>query len=136
VSDEPLPDEVRRFVHDHIDSVERLEVLLLLHRHPRVWRAGEVSNERRSSDPAANFHLRGLSESGLLIAEADGFRIHGDPKLARTLDLVAQTFRERQVSVITFIYTKPDKHSAAQAPSDPLRAFVDAFRIKGDKKDG
>ena len=136
MSDEPLPDEVRCFLHDQIDSVERLEVLLLLHRQPRVWRASEISHERRSSEPAANFHLKGLSESGLLVAEADGFRIHGDPKLARVLDLVARTFRERQVSVITFIYTKPDKPPAAQTPSDPLRAFVDAFRIKGDKKDG
>jgi hypothetical protein len=131
-----LPEEVRRFISEHIDSVERLEVLLLLHGAPRSWTPAQISKERRSSELAVSLSLKGLAESGVILADGAGFRIHGDPKLAGTLDLLAQTYRQRHVSVITFIYTKPDGDGRARLPADPLRSFVDAFRIKGDKNNG
>jgi hypothetical protein len=140
VGDAPnLPDDVRQFLLDHIDSVERLEVLLLLHRKPAAWTPLEIAEERRSSQLAATLHLDGLTHAGMVVAEGGRYRIHGDTALAQLLDRVADVYRERHVSVITFIYTKPEPADAAHpVRADPLRAFVDSFRMKKGKgeKDG
>ena len=48
----PLPDEILRFIADHVETVDQLEVFLLLRRHAdRSWTAHDTSS-RRSRDPA------------------------------------------------------------------------------------
>lgn len=43
-------------------------------------------------------------------------------------DALGRTYLERRVSVIAYIYSKPER-----AEPDPVRLFADAFRIKTDK---
>jgi hypothetical protein len=121
-----FPDDVRRFIAAHINSVEQLEVLLLLRRGQRQqWTADEVNREIRSSVAAVAMRLRDLTAHGLLTVNGEHYQYgpkdpHLDPLIGRLADL----YRERSVSVITLIYAPP---------VDELRAFSDAFKLRKDR---
>jgi hypothetical protein len=122
-----IPDDVRRFLLQCIDSVEQLEVLLLLHRAPgEAWTAEAIAQSLYSNPESIGRRLAGLHASGLL-APAPSFRYKYQPKnveLDATVTLLANTYRERRVAVITVIASKPMEN---------VRAFSDAFRLR--KKD-
>jgi predicted transcriptional regulator len=116
----------------HIDSIEKLEVLLLLrNRTEREWTASEVALELRITEASAAARLADLASSGLLVNSAReapaGYRYspaHSDD--VRSISELAMTYSERRVSVITFIFTKPQER---------VRGFADAFLLR-QRKDG
>jgi hypothetical protein len=62
-----IPDDVRRFLLQCIDSVEQLEVLLLLHRAPgEGWTAEAIAQSLYSNPESIGRRLAGLYASGLL----------------------------------------------------------------------
>ena len=64
-----IPPDVQRFLREHIQSVEALEVLLLLHADPeRVWTAAEVGSESCTNEWSAQMHLEELSRRGIVHA--------------------------------------------------------------------
>jgi hypothetical protein len=130
-----IPADVRRFIVDHVHSVEQLEILLLLHRHPaRWWTASDVNAEIRTSLASADDRLRDLAERGLAGVDAGTpprYRFApAEGATAVLVSRVAETYREHRVSVVTLIYSKP---------SDAVRDLAEAFRLgrgKTDKSDG
>ena len=71
--------------------------------------------------------LNELHQTKLLVVtpgEPPKYRFNAaSPDSARVSEL-EKIYKERRVSVISFIYSKP---------SDPLRAFSDAFRLRKDE---
>jgi hypothetical protein len=130
-----IPADVRRFIVDHVHSVEQLEILLLLHRHPaRWWTAADVNAEIRTSLASADDRLRDLAGRGLAGVDAGTpprYRFApAEGATAALVSRVAGTYREHRVSVVTLIYSKP---------SDAVRDLAEAFRLgrgKTDKSDG
>jgi hypothetical protein len=121
---------VQRFLLTHIDSIEKLEVLLLLRGHAgRSWTGAAVAQELRIAEESARGRLENLCSSGLLSCEvSDAFRyapISGND--AQAVDELATTYTQRRVSVISFIFSQP---------MDRIRSFADAFRIKRGPNDG
>jgi hypothetical protein len=121
---EELPEDVRRFVVEHINSVEQLEVLLLLSAQAgETWTAESVSQRLYTAPAAAAMRLDDLRQQGFLTsvdAPEKAFRYrHGeqDAIVAR----VAELYRERRVSIITLIYSKPHQQ---------VQAFADAFKLR------
>jgi hypothetical protein len=126
-----LPQRVQRILMTHIDSIEKLEVLLLLrNRTERQWTASEVALELRITEASADMRLVDLASSGLLVSNGEapaGYRYSPvDSEDVRAISELATTYSERRVSVITFIFSKPQER---------VRAFADAFllRKKGDE---
>ncbi len=126
-----LPERVQRFLMTHIDSIEKLEVLLLLrNRTERQWTASEVALELRIAEASAAARLADLATSGLLVSTGEdpaAYRYsptHSDD--VRDISELATTYSERRVSVITFIFSKPQER---------VRGFADAFllRKRGDE---
>jgi len=117
-----IPERVEQFLYDSIDSIEQLEILLLLHRTPsRVFTADAVAKELRVSADSAAARLEQLRVLGLLTPAAAGeFQFNPGSPDATTVAELARTYSERRVAIITFIFSKPDK----------LRTFADAFRLK------
>lgn len=130
--DNPISEEVRRFISEYIDSVELLEVLLLLRRDPtREWSAETVSREIRSNPTSVTTRLNNLRSRGLLsVREAPAPLYRYQPKTGE-LDLaikgLAEAYAERQARVIDLIFSKP---------IDILRHFSDAFKFKKDDPNG
>jgi hypothetical protein len=124
-----LPADVHRFLHDYIESVEHLEVLLLLSRTPeRGWNAAEVAEKLYSHPSSIKLRLARLLGQGLVREIEEGcYRYSpttGD--LHTTVLRVADCYHERRVAVITLIASKP---------LDNVRAFSDAFRIRRNKEE-
>lgn len=126
-----LPDEVRRLIAENIDSVEQLEILLLLLQHPdRSWNAETVARELRISPMSAGERLEDLTHDGL-VARADGneagYRYGPEsPALDEAVRGLAAAYPVRRVTVINLIFSKP---------VDKIRTFADAFRLR-KKEDG
>lgn len=124
-----FPEEVQRFILEAINSVEQLEVLLLLRGAPdRDWTALAVGQAIYTSTAAAVMRLTDLVSGGFVTATPGEkeplYRYAPDrPEKARLVDLVAETYKERRVAVIALIYSKPN---------DQVRAFADAFRLRKD----
>ena len=125
----PLPEDVRQFLHQHIDSVEQLEVLLLLWRTPnRGWTSEEVATAVYSHPSSVVRRLALLLGHGLLREREPGCYQYA-PRTAEqheTVTRVDHMYRERRVAVITLIASKPIEN---------VRAFSDAFRIRKKKED-
>jgi len=123
--DEEIPAEVRDLIHQHIDAVEQLEVLLLLHRgRERDWTPLEVSEELRTNVESTATRLEDLTHRGLV---ADGPRTGSyrfQPRtasLGRAVEGLAREYAVRRVSVTTMIFAKP---------LERIRSFADAFRFR------
>lgn len=123
-----LPDDVSRFLHQYIDSVEELEVLLLARMSPgRSWSSPEMARELYSHPSSISQRFRRLGNHGLLRETSPGvvqyaLRAELDAVVARLADM----YRERRVAVISLIATKPLEN---------VKAFSDAFRIRKPRED-
>jgi hypothetical protein len=119
-----LPDEVHRFIHQHIASVEQLEVLLLARRSAaRSWSAEDMARELYSHPSSIAGRFQSLRAAGLMRET-----MSGDFQYApRSTDLDAMVacvdtmYRERRVAVISAI---------ASRSVENMKAFSDAFRIR------
>jgi hypothetical protein len=129
-AEEKIPETVRRFIIEHINSVEALEILLLLfNAQSDEWSATEVSRKLCTSVESATARLNELQLGKLLLAiSADPVKYRfnsGDDQLIALVGELEKVYKERRVSVISLIYSKP---------SEPLRAFADAFRLRKEGK--
>jgi predicted ArsR family transcriptional regulator len=128
VGEDDLPAAVKALINDCIDSVEQLEILLLLHKgRGRRFSAADVCAELRTNGDSTRERLDELVSRGLAVAgDDDGRRVYQlvpDRDRERAVAAVAEAYDARRVSVITFVVTKP---------VDRIRSFADAFRLRRD----
>jgi hypothetical protein len=122
-----IPPEVERFIHDHITSIEQLEILLLLQDNPhKSWSALEASRVLYRQEASVTERLEHLLALGLVEVQSRQPTIYcynaRSPhyEVVRTLERV---YKERKDSVIHLIFAKPNQQ---------LRAFSNAFRLRKD----
>lgn len=128
MSQADIPDVVKSFVAQHIDSAELLETLLLVHSAPaREWTPDEVARSIYTVPAGATRRLEQLVEMGLassIGAPEPAYRYAPTrPAMAAQVDALAEAYRKARVPVINLIYNKPP---------DPLRSFADAFKLRKD----
>jgi hypothetical protein len=120
-----LPDDVERFIADHVDNLEQLEILLLLRSQPaRDFDPREVTAELRLGPESAPERLAAMAASGFLATSGEPPRYRFAPdsaEKARVMGEVARCYAERRVTVITRIFSPR---------SDSLRSFADAFKLR------
>ncbi|WP_235216839.1 hypothetical protein [Archangium violaceum] len=122
---------MRRLIAEHIDSVEQLEILLLLQQHPeRSWTAESVARELRISPLSAGDRLKDMARSAIL-SRVQGSEVEfryapESPGMAEAVAGLATAYSERRVTVINLIFSKP---------VDKIRTFADAFRLRRDDDD-
>lgn len=124
-----IPDDVVKFLTERIDSVEQLEVLLLLHQTADTeWTASDVARHLYREPTSVGRRLGVLRLQGLLQAteaEEPTFRYApGSETLDGTVRRLAAAYAERRVSIVGII---------AANPMDNVRAFADAFRIRKEE---
>lgn len=119
--------DVEQFIRDHIDSVEQLEVLLLLSENSgREWSAAEVGQKLYRQPESSLMRLRALCEARLISqsGEGDVARFRYAPSSGasdQTVKALERAYQQRKDSVIQLIFSRP---------SDAVRSFADAFRIR------
>ncbi len=133
MKEDDIPQNVRAFVVDHVDSVVLVEILLLLQGEPaRARDAAEVGNVLKIEPAWAQSQLDNLRARGLLKLSDDGRRFSyapQTPQLDAAVAGLAKAYADRRVTVIGLIYSKPP-------PADPVRSFADAFRLRKDPDRG
>jgi hypothetical protein len=123
-----LPDEVRRLISRHIDSVAQLDVLLLLQEsRERSWTVQEIARQLRQQPDLVEATLARLSRGGIVGVEVNAagepafcFR-PGTKALESATERLAATYATHKTSVITAIFS---------SPSDAIEDFADAFRLR------
>ena len=120
-----IPEPVRKLVVEHIDSIEQLEVLLLLRTHrDRSWSIEEVNDRVSSSTSSVKTRLEALLQSGFLARTAHLYRYRASAERDTVVGALASTYAERRFTIIELIFTKT---------TDRLRSFADAFKVgRGD----
>lgn len=132
MSDAGLPPRVQRFITTYIDSLEKMEVLLLLRAHPgREWTASSVSLELRITEPSAAARLMDLTAHRLLVSDGAAVPVYrfspASSEDAQAVTELAAVYGARRVTVISFIFSRP---------LDKVRGFAEAFVLKKDKDGG
>jgi hypothetical protein len=120
-----LPDEVDRFIVQHVDTLEQLEILLLLRSNSaREFSADQVTAELRLGPATAPARLADQAGRGFLGARGEPPRYRYAPsssEIGRQIDALAHCYSERRVAVITRIFSPR---------TDPIRSFADAFKLR------
>ena len=128
MTDSGLPRHVEQFIAEHINSVEQLEVLLLLREtEGQSWTGATVARKLYIDPGSAARRLEDLRGRGLLsrTEAADGeYRFAPERSESRqTVSDLAAAYQERRVTVTQLIFSKPTDH---------ISVFADAFRIRGN----
>lgn len=116
---------IEQFIRTHIQSVEQLEVLLLLHaERNREWTAHAVFQRIQSNEKSIKQRLESFAEQGLAIANGEHYRYASSKsEVDQTVAELAAAYRTRRVAVIETIFTPGP--SAAES-------FADAFKLRKD----
>jgi hypothetical protein len=125
---QPIPAEVEKLIAGHIDSVEKLEVLLFLRgEQDRAWKPEQVSRELRRNPTSVDRCMSQLSAGGLLTSQAGEYRFQPrDRALRSRVDALADTYATRRVSVVQLI---------VRNPMESVTTFADAFRFRRKRDD-
>lgn len=106
----PISEAVRDFLCDHINSVEQLEILLLLRDSPdRSWTAAEISRLLFTTEASVRARLLHLREHGLaeITSELGATRYQyciSDPRTDQTIWSLEHEYRRRKDAVIAIIF--------------------------------
>ena len=119
-----IPDPVRRLIIEHIPSVERLEILLLLFdgREHR-WSVEEIEEHIRSTPESIRQNVSALVSGRWIAASTDPrplFRFEGSPDATETVAQLGEVYRTSRVAVIELIYS--DRQTG-------VRSFSEAFKL-------
>ena len=120
-----IPEHVRRFLEESIDSVPQLEALLLMFDEPlQRWSVPDISARTYISHAEADKLLERLARRDLIHSDDGGkhFTIQTRDTARRALlEDVARTYRANLTQVATFIHEKP--------PAS-VKEFARAFDLK------
>jgi hypothetical protein len=123
-----FPENLQRFIGQYIVSVEKLEILLLLHGSPdKLWTPQEAFRTIQSSLGSVAQRMKELEAEGFLQAEnpeGSAYRFAAkSPELAAGAGALAAAYRERPVKVIEAIFSQSNRQ---------IGRFADAFRLRKD----
>jgi hypothetical protein len=125
-----LPEEVREFIRLYVSSIEQLEILLYLHGiAPREESGESIARALYLSPESTARQLTHFREKGLVAMSGSTpplFKIDAKDSLAgQRIQSLAQSYRERRVSVINEIFSNP---------ISTIQSFADAFIINKKKQ--
>lgn len=133
-----LPEDVRRLLHEHIDSYEQLEVLLLLRRERyEAWTPDGLASRLRISEALIEPALATLKSAGLISADAADAQ---PPRYAyrpassgldATVGILDREYAERPISIIKLM----SANSIERVRTAALHTFADAFVLNKKEKD-
>jgi hypothetical protein len=125
-----LPEDVRRLLKEAIQSVERLDVLLLLRREGRSFSVRSLATTSRMPPARAELHLVMLCGRGFLSVGIGNDLVYSyAPTSGELANAVAQLANIRRD------HPEQIEEVLGPAPHDPIRDFAEAFRVRKRTKD-
>jgi len=125
--DPDFPDELCSFIQQCTPSVEAVELLLFLARHPdKSWMPDELAQQMRPSaitESAMRDYLQLFTSCRLVDRGPDNLYRYGTPSpdSTRVVEALAKAYNERPVSLVRMIYYLKD---------NKIQSFAEAFKIR------
>ena len=118
-----FPDDVKRFINEHVESLAQLEVLLMIRAAAdRSWTAQAIAGKLSIMPEMSSALLADLVRHGFATKDQQRFQYRSaGEETDRLIDRLAQLYVERRVAVTTEIYSKP---------LNKVKTFADAFRFR------
>ena len=125
VAKQHISEDLKRFIKENIQTMLRLEVLLLLHqRQPGAFTAAEVAGELNFDNETTAQELMALEADGLVAhVQSDKFKYTYrplNPTLESLIEELAMGYSQQRVPILSAML--------AEHP-DRIRCFAEAFRI-------
>lgn len=124
--DPAIPEDVERFLAEHVESAEQLDALVLLCSSPdRGWTADALSQALFSVPQSAAKTLERLRARGFATSDdapTPTYRYAADGVDAQRVERVAAAYRANRAAVIRLLFAR----------RDPVRSLADAFRLRKD----
>lgn len=134
-----IPDDVRRFLSEHIESYEQLEILVLLQKQPgSALTSAAVAATSSLPESAAEVGMTELHRSGLLerrvIGNVAEFRYRPQSQdTVKTVEHLVKTYRESPIQIVKLM----NANAIERVRTSAMRAFANAFVLdRRNKKDG
>lgn len=139
MADFEVPADLQRFLGEYFESLEQLEILVLLQRRPdHDWSALEVADELRVRDSVAEEELRRLCDRGVLavVGAGSAARFRYGPSsetLAGMTQRLVETYGAQRVAIMRLMTA----NAIQRLRSGALGVFSNAFVFrKREKADG
>jgi len=122
-----IPERVRRLVHEHLPSMEHVELLLLLvNSEKEGFLPSDAAKQLGVDSELTTRRLADLVNSGLAVKEGppglERYRYHpSDLDLRQAVEQLVDAYRTRPVSLIRVVYERPPESA---------QRFADAFRLR------
>ena len=117
-----LTPQIETFLSARIDSVETLEILLLLARGKALWSPEDIAETLGLERDDTAERLAALESARLVSRESGGCRFSpADPAVRTLVADLAREYAEHRANVINVIYS---------ANLERLRKFAEAFRLR------
>lgn len=132
VADAGISRDLRDFLGQYISSIEQLEILLFLFRHPgRACDAVVVAQQLGLAESIADKGLEALYRQGLLQMDCQQPSLYhanlDNEDLTQRVLRLGQVYSERRVTIINMIFSRH---------LDRIRAFADSFKLTKKDPDG
>jgi hypothetical protein len=125
-----LPTELRAFLHSCIDSIDQIELLMMLRGSDRMRTTREIASDLGVALAVARRNVETLAARGLLevrVAEEMSYRYRPrTDDLARYCDLLAQYYVTARPTVLGFVATESRLS---------IKRFADAFNFRDPDKE-
>lgn len=125
--DTVIPDDLKKFIFDNIDTIAELEGLLLFHGNAHIqWNAKSISQRLYISEQESTVLLSKLAARGFLSADEKAsynFQVK-QPELAEMVRRLGEIYAQYLVPVTHLVHSKPKSR---------VQEFADAFRIRKDQ---
>lgn len=123
-----VPEKVRTFIYEYIDSVEQLEILLLLHHDcNKRWSAMSISQQLRSSPNSAEKRLqllKSLNLAQVFVGATVEYQCVTTPDITELIAELDRAYKIQPHRILELIFS----------PTKKARNFADSFRLYGNKK--
>jgi hypothetical protein len=117
-----LSESLQRFVRERLPSLEQIEIVLLLRGdHTRSWSALEVSQNLGTPPESTAMRLFLLASNGVVTFEGGRYRSASDAATEALFEELSTAYAQNRAALIALV---------GGQPSDPLRSFADAFKLK------
>jgi hypothetical protein len=122
-----IPERVRRLVHEHLPSMEHVELLLLLvNASDQSFLPSDAARELQVESDVTARRLADLAGARLAAREGpagmERFRYApGDLDVRQAVEQLVEAYRTRPVSLIRVVYERPPESA---------QHFADAFRLR------
>lgn len=134
MTDEDIPEDVRTFLHDHIESFEELAALALLVRDPaRAWDEEQIAQRVHSSEEEASRALEELCARGFVVLEIANdtrtFRYGAKAPSSETIERLASLYEERPLEIMRIM----SANAIDRVRTRMAKSFANAFVVRKKK---